>query len=96
MKHTPGPWKFTQFDEGVFDIVSDSYTLSHSVAEVHSENKADAQLIACAPTLLKALQLAHHLLFNSPSSASAEDRLAIESAIEEAGGEIGEAKGEQS
>jgi hypothetical protein len=50
VKHTPGPWTATLYDEDFHTIET-----SAGVAVAEGYNKADARLIAAAPDLLEAL-----------------------------------------
>lgn len=65
-KHTPGPWKAVKLDEYTVVIKTDrnhTHECIH-IADAHimSGNLANAKLIAAAPELLDALQMAQRLL----------------------------------
>lgn len=65
-KHTPGPWRVVPTGAGNVLIQSDS--VSQTVATVHgAEQAANARLIAAAPELLEALQLAVGIIENHPA-----------------------------
>ena len=87
MSHTPGPWKITHD----YNIMKDNrgiancggYTVNTSNwQEIDEENKANANLIAAAPDLLEACEVAHSILskklkrFRSPLEQVAIDKLA--------------------
>lgn len=71
MKHTKGPWKVTNSHNGPASIAhaEDSYTvicrLDAKDPQIILNNKANAHLIAAAPEMLEALELAANILMNA-------------------------------
>lgn len=60
MKHTPGPWKFTDTPETEHHLIDGNGTHKVPVAVIERQDdnnsKANAHLIAAAPELLEALE----------------------------------------
>lgn len=54
-KHTPGPWAFHLSVGGYYRIVADERLNSHIVIAREIDEEADAELIAAAPDLARAL-----------------------------------------
>jgi len=51
-KHTPGPWKLHEWEDGCYDVLPNNGERLHVLAILRlCYNKADAQLIADAPRL---------------------------------------------
>jgi hypothetical protein len=99
MKHTPGPWGCIDTSNHAHDyrlIKPDGSPLPlHVEANDHSEQRANARLIAAAPDLLEALQeitsdYADRFDLDDPSTNPG-----IKSSIEQARAAISKATGEQ-
>jgi hypothetical protein len=54
MRHTKGPWKVDK-SFGILEVCSDSYGIA-KIDDNCGKELANAQLIACAPELLEALE----------------------------------------
>lgn len=71
-KHTPGPWGCTDTSHHAHDYrltKPDGSLLPLTVeANDHSEQRANARLIAAAPDLLTSLRAIHHQLTNGEAS----------------------------
>jgi hypothetical protein len=88
-KHTPGPWKASRaFIENAPDrlIVTDGKWGSPALAWLPAARDADAQLIAAAPDLLKALEVALEYLEANPDDYSEPRAKAARAAIAKARG----------
>ena len=56
VKHTPGPWQWTQHFDPTISIYKDGFgTLARLYDSAAGTGKANARLIAAAPDLLEAL-----------------------------------------
>lgn len=87
-KYTPGPWKHTcredlgmePSSELIHSWSKSSKRRGHPVASVHGpindENKANARLIAAAPTLLEALKKAEPIIAYSISYYGSDEAIA--------------------
>ncbi|GKX40609.1 hypothetical protein SOASR014_43480 [Pectobacterium carotovorum subsp. carotovorum] len=80
-KHTPGPWGW---ESGV--LCSDKYIIG---GNSHSFNASNKKLIAAAPDLLEALELAESVIKNmaEPSNSKQKAILSCRAAIAKAKGE---------
>ena len=57
VKHTPGPWQWTQHFDPTISIYKDGFgTLARLYDSAAGTGKANARLIAAAPDLLEALK----------------------------------------
>lgn len=88
-QHTPGPWHQDKYGHVISpdgsDVLFRSLTiLSSSTAERISMAEANTRLIAAAPDLLEALQMAKHIVANE---GTYEQMAQVFSAIEKATGE---------
>lgn len=79
-KHTPGPWAVGDLDQNGQRIVRGEHIeictcWHHSVGSIEKEMEANAQLIAAAPDLLKALQkIADARLSDQPAASGVDER----------------------
>lgn len=74
-KHTPGPWEVRKYGSGGIDVIDRN---ASTVAAIHLDDgdsdiyEADAHLIAAAPTMLAALEIALELLGNVTAMTDSE------------------------
>jgi hypothetical protein len=102
-KHTEGPWRLDGFKNLVQSISNEGISIRCCVSipnYKHPEAEANAQLIAAAPELLEALELAESILSKIPYShiakAHATSSIACNTAPESfIRATIDKAKGEQ-
>lgn len=76
-KHTPGPWKVTQRNEGDYRIVKEQFENSLLIAQVWgqaTETEANAALIAASPEMLSALKEVQSKLEDMTSPLSNLDK----------------------
>jgi hypothetical protein len=88
--HTPGPWKTITLDNEVYinpDRGADEYALLARVSINHPASEGNARLIAAAPELLEALELAHKALSEESRYAQSTTANKIRAAIRKATGE---------
>lgn len=64
-KFTPGPWEAKSF-AGIINVWSTSHRKHDSSAVAYDCSEADARLIAAAPELLSALEIAAEMLCDMP------------------------------
>jgi len=90
--HTPGPWgcAYTSNYAHDYRITREDKTplLLTVIANDHSEQRANARLIAAAPDLLAALQLCERALEERDAEAEEYAAKAARAAIAKATGEI--------
>lgn len=79
-QHTPGPWNVSPPCE-----LSPRYSVYHNGPLVYVDRREDAQLIAAAPDLLAALQIAEAAL-DAYSGGESSDLSTIRAAIAKATG----------
>lgn len=96
--HTKGPWEIERYSDGLLQIVGDLKVIDDDeenvttvVEAISYGSEANAKLIAAAPELLEALEIAYSMagLFNRDSDdvwVSAKNK--IEAAIAKARGEV--------
>lgn len=88
-QHTPGPWKASHDGLKVFNpegpltfVIAEMNTKVCSTAPFLAEQAANARLIAAAPELLAALEIAYrHIDMNALRISHCKDAAAIEAAI---------------
>lgn len=87
-QHTPGTWYFSPTAGGhQFSIFSDADETGKDIAIVYNNNeksKADAKLMAAAPDLLAALQIAEVFMTANREYVSDNDLHTIHAAIQRA------------
>ena len=89
-KHTPGPWKITHTALNGYRV-SDSTGWGVAVVLKDVNDKANARLIAAAPQMLEALEMADELidqLIIDNTDNYAKERAKIRAAIAAAKGEV--------
>ena len=94
-RHTPGPWEINERHGGVIYIegVGNTVAICHDDGfDIdHAEAEANARLIAAAPQVLEALELADELidqLIIDNTDNYVEERAKIRAAIAAAKGEV--------
>ncbi len=95
--HTPGPWKVTLKGDVAYRSTYEdqSYGMWVELANVYGENvEPDARLIAAAPDLLKALQMAEKKLLELEHMVGGgDDEISVEGEILTARAAIARATG---
>ncbi len=101
MTHTPGPWEIVSRFVGPLYIVADVSTaidksgkmeIAHVGADTFATAQANARLIAAAPELLDALELARWFVENFPTNALPDDKDFV-TPIEKVSAAIAKARG---
>lgn len=94
-QHTPGPWTVEKRTDMEIAINQYEGRYQHTVCEIHHARSddltarayADADLIAAAPELLEALELAYQALSEEKGFYQSTTAIKIRSAIAKAAGE---------
>lgn len=86
-KHTKGPWDVNRYNDLAYTIISKSDMDRQDDSFIEDEeDEANAKLIAAAPDLLEALNLAKTAIENNPLPGYAPLLSIINKAIEKAEG----------
>jgi hypothetical protein len=86
MSHTQGPWKVLNPQKSTNYIITNNEKSLERVADSIGQ-KSDAHLIAAAPEMLNALELASHYLINDQNLSFKKIKIIVEKAISKARGE---------